>query len=69
MTGNEQRAHDLAILLLDHRLNSYSGQEISEKIDTIRENAQRKSTGSNSRIASIVDQYQHLYKELILLLN
>ncbi|WP_436677421.1 hypothetical protein [Lactiplantibacillus plantarum] len=69
MTGNEQRAHDLAILLLDHRLNSYSGREISEEIDTIRENAQRKSTGSNSIIASIVDQYQHLYKELILLLN
>lgn len=64
MTDNEQRAHDLAILMLDHYLNSYTGSDVSEEMEIIRQNAQSKSLGSNSRIASITDRYQHLYKEL-----
>lgn len=69
MNDNEKRAHDIALMLITRTVNNISGAEFADELQAIRSSAVQKQSGSNVHSATIVDQYEHLYKEILQLIN
>ncbi len=69
MTDNEKRAHDIALMFLQHDLDNMSGKDVNDERFAIRQNAENKSSGRNLRVTSVLDQYQNLYKQISSLLD